>query len=1347
MFGWRRRVPTVLQFQAAECGLAALSMLMGFHGCHVPLEELRRLSGLSGEGSSLAQLKRLADHYGFHARAYRKEPEALSALGFPCMVFVNFNHMLVVEDMADGVVRVNDPDGGRRSLGMAEFDRCFTGIALRLEPSPQMRRRAPHRAETLVALVRSCWLWWAGLLLLAMACGGAEIMVASGLDQERPGAVIAPLAALVIALLARHALLWAAGGVLRARTAVFVHDHLFSRSASFFGYRRLAGMAHMTRLPFILGQWVRGMAGATMLAMVSGLSALAALAWLSPPIALAVAAAWVVSGVATVRTYGATASAWRRQAQEGPGVGLGAVMTDLDPWQSACRDEDLLAAEATSALHTLRLDQPLARDEAVLRGLIVASVAMVFALAVQMSPGLAIPALTLLACRWWLDVPEAMPAFLALHQMRQACDDLAASPSHQPPRLALDQGPLAQCDTVAFAYGASPLFQAVSLTVDTGAVIGLTGHAGVGKSTLARILTGQLIPTAGSAHLRGRAALVPTTPVLFNASVTDNVTCWRPGIDGARVEWALRTACLWDDIAARPGGLDAMVEAGAGNFSGGQQRRLMLARALADGPALLVLDETLDAVDPATEARILANLRQAGMSIIVLSQRRETLMLCDRAWRLTATGCVALNWQAPDREPGHQPQAFPQWTQDSNPPALSAGAWKALATAAETLGIVLPDHPSPIPCPPHQHPLHWQARLHGLLLLPVALTERWARGGSAVLLARWRDGSEAVLTPSVLGGYRYRQEGGTWRRLGQDAAARLESSAWAVYRRGGARKIQSLWPDFLAALIGAAALWLGAGGLAAGFVPASIMAMAGATVALVLTRRRCRSALRLQGTIENTAHCLRLSAWWTRRQDETHLREWSDGAAVEKPDGVVSALMLSFSAIAIAVVAFLSADEVAVLAMAAGAALASAALAWKQSAAAKRAHSPLLAAQLLLDHVLLLMPSITATPLAQSLRKHWIMQGRSAGKFADRRDHWAAAGRLWRLLTPVLAAALGATLLASPQVPFMVLAAWAGMGLGEAAAALMLAWRMFQSRRPFRHAPREDAGAPPSQPARGLMADTVCFAYDRPILADVSLSVAPGEIVAIAGPSGCGKSTLLRLLLGTWQPQSGRISWDGHDLATCDRMAWRAHAAAIFQDEPMGLDLLHAQIRGRAWMDLDRVVAMLVAVGLWPKVASLPMGLACLVDNRMFSTGQAAQLMLARALARAPRLLFLDETLSALDPPTQRLVLALIRSRNITCILTSHQDAVLAQADRVLRLENGHLRQEQGTRPEPIMMAKSAEIAPPAPFGEAARLYRHKVLARLAGTRGDDIILPRLAPAPLALALAALLAAAMGLNG
>jgi ATP-binding cassette, subfamily B, bacterial len=188
-----------------------------------------------------------------------------------------------------------------------------------------------------------------------------------------------------------------------------------------------------------------------------------------------------------------------------------------------------------------------------------------------------------------------------------------------------------------------PVLRDVTFEVPAGRTVALVGPTGSGKSTITALAARLVDPAAGTVRLdgvdvstltqealSGAVALVSQVPFVFDDTVRGNVTLDRPGVDDDAAWRALRTAQAEGFVSALPEKLDTMVGERGTSLSGGQRQRLTLARALAGGPRLLVLDDATSAVDPRVEAAILASLRgAAGTSILVVAYRRATIALAD----------------------------------------------------------------------------------------------------------------------------------------------------------------------------------------------------------------------------------------------------------------------------------------------------------------------------------------------------------------------------------------------------------------------------------------------------------------------------------------------------------------------------------------------------------------------------------------------------------------------------------------------------------------------------------------------------------------------------------------------
>ncbi|NTJ05395.1 peptidase domain-containing ABC transporter, partial [Agrobacterium rhizogenes] len=137
----RSRIEPLLQSEAAECGLACLAMVAGYHGHRVTLSELRRRHAVSSKGTTLKSLISVADDLGFTSRPLKLEMEDIGKLKMPCILHWDMSHYVVLSRVTPSRVEVHDPASGQRRLSHAEASRHFTGVALELTPAATFRKR------------------------------------------------------------------------------------------------------------------------------------------------------------------------------------------------------------------------------------------------------------------------------------------------------------------------------------------------------------------------------------------------------------------------------------------------------------------------------------------------------------------------------------------------------------------------------------------------------------------------------------------------------------------------------------------------------------------------------------------------------------------------------------------------------------------------------------------------------------------------------------------------------------------------------------------------------------------------------------------------------------------------------------------------------------------------------------------------------------------------------------------------------------------------------------------------------------------------------------------------------
>jgi NHLM bacteriocin system ABC transporter ATP-binding protein len=237
--------------------------------------------------------------------------------------------------------------------------------------------------------------------------------------------------------------------------------------------------------------------------------------------------------------------------------------------------------------------------------------------------------------------------------------------------------------------------------------------------------------------------------------------------------------------------------------------------------------------------------------------------------------------------------------------------------------------------------------------------------------------------------------------------------------------------------------------------------------------------------------------------------------------------------------------------------------------------------------------------------------------------------------------------------------------------------------------PEAEVGAGVAPSLQGAIEVTnMSFRYspDQPvILRNVSLSIRPGEFVAIVGESGAGKTTLFRLLLGFETPTEGGIFFDGVSLDSLDVRELRRQIGVVLQNGQVMSGSIFQNIVGATDLTLKDAERAAEMAGLSKDIAAMPMGMQTFLNagGTVLSGGQRQRLLIARALARNPRVLLFDEATSALDNETQAIVARSLESLPATRIVIAHRLSTIVNADRIYFFRNGELA-ECGT-PDELM--------------------------------------------------------------
>jgi NHLM bacteriocin system ABC transporter peptidase/ATP-binding protein len=679
----RVRTPTLLQMEAVECGAACLGIVLAAFGRWVPLEELRLACGVSRDGSKASNMVKAARAYGLTAAGFKKEPATLRALPTPMILHWNFNHFVVLEGFRKGRVYLNDPASGPRTASEEELDQAFTGVVLTLAPGEDFRP-GPRPAGLLRSLAGRvagsrtavAFVFLAGLALVVPTLVVPifskvfvdGVLVAGRVEWTAPLLVAMGAAAAVIG-----ALTWLQQThLLRLETRMALGGssrflwHVLRLPVEFFNQRFAGDISARVAINDHVAQILSRDLASNAVAALTVALVVAVLAVYDVVLTLVGVAVVSINVLALRWVSRKRVDGSRRLLQDQGklhGTAIGGLQV-IETLKATGRESELFARWAgyqaktvNGRQHLDRYTQLLGSVPPLLTALNTAAILGIGGLRVMnglltlgelvafqvLMVSFTTPVNRLVDLGGRLQLVEGDMSRLD-DVMRYPADPTAAAvaapPPHEPVKLA---GRL-ELRSVRFGYNRlePPLIDGFDLVIEPGARVALVGTTGSGKSTVAKLVTGLYRPWSGDilfddrpreevppAVLRSSLAAVDQSISLFEGTVRENLALWDETLPVARLVAAARDAAIHDDVAARPGGYESRVEEGGGNFSGGQQQRLEIARALAGDPTLLVLDEATSALDPATEQAIDAALRRRGASCLIVAHRLSTVRDAD----------------------------------------------------------------------------------------------------------------------------------------------------------------------------------------------------------------------------------------------------------------------------------------------------------------------------------------------------------------------------------------------------------------------------------------------------------------------------------------------------------------------------------------------------------------------------------------------------------------------------------------------------------------------------------------------------------------------------------------------
>ncbi|MDO6567972.1 peptidase domain-containing ABC transporter [Alteromonas sp. 1_MG-2023] len=691
----KSKVPVVLQSEAAECGLACISMVAQYYGDKQGITHLRQQIPVSLRGITLKDIMGIAHQLGFGSRALKVETQDLSKLTCPAILHWDMRHFVVLTKVKGNTLTIHDPSLGKRTLSFNDASKHLTGIALEITPKDNF---APPPAKPLLKLrdfftrtigfkrnLATLLALSALLQLFALATPYyMQTVVDDVLLQGNQALLIALAIGFSFLLMIetftsvlRRLLILSVSSRLQLQMSASVFHHLLSLPLDFFAKRhvgdvvsRFGSLAHIrefltTGLVTALLDGVMAIVTLVVMAIYSIKLTLFVVLIMAVYLLIRFALIPMTKRLTTEKI----ALAANEQSHFMESVrGMQPIRVYQQETQRHSQWQNKLVATLNKDISLGKLNigseavnQTLFGIENIIVIFIAASLVMDNLLTVGMMLAFIAyktkftAALDSLVTKFielrmlgvhfsrLSDIVLTKPAETTLiTRQAQPYAPIPSSAHSLPISTALPAIQL-EAENLGYRYGegCSFIFENLNLSVKAGEIIAIVGASGSGKSTLLKCLMGLYAPSEGnvthnaiSAHRPPTIAAVLQEDICLSGSMAENISCFDDAPRQEEVMRAAQLACIHDEISAMPMQYHTLVGDMGSSLSGGQKQRLLLARALYRAPDILFLDEASSHLDIQNEHLINTHLKALNITRIMVAHRPQTIALADTVYHL-----------------------------------------------------------------------------------------------------------------------------------------------------------------------------------------------------------------------------------------------------------------------------------------------------------------------------------------------------------------------------------------------------------------------------------------------------------------------------------------------------------------------------------------------------------------------------------------------------------------------------------------------------------------------------------------------------------------------------------------